>query len=551
VKEKQPEGNRGVEQTLGDMVERFSAGIMPDPSLDQLLEIFDTIDEHICVIDPDSYEILFANGAMKRLFGEDVLLRKCYRVMQDSEEPCNFCPNPLITGNNLGKTHTWEFKNPKINKWRRCIDRAIPWRGGRMAHFEIAIDIHDRKVAEEALRESEQKYRQLVENIHEVIYATDKNGIVNYISPAIEALTGFSPGEMVGRHFSEFIFKDDFERIVRRFGEALLGQKRPTEYRLVKKLGDPVWVRTMSKPICEGDEVKGLRGVLSDITEQKNAAAALRASEMKYRELLGAMNEGFRVVDEKGITTYVNEKLCAMLGYEAHEIIGRSVADFLGEESKEIWEKEFERRAKGQFESYEIPHITKDGREIYTLISPKPVLDEEGRFCGSFSVITDITKLKRIEAALTVREKELRVKADHLEEMNAALRVLLKAREQDRIDLEEKVLLNVREHVIPYLDKLKRHLEDDKQKAYADILEANLRGITSSFSRNLHYRYLHLTHTELHVAGLIREGKTSGEIADLMNISCRTVESHRKNIRRKMGLKEMKANLRATLMSLE
>jgi len=238
---------------------------MSAASLEQLISIFDAIDEKIYVSDPESFEILYANEAMKRLLGDDVLGKKCHKVMQDLEEPCDFCTNPLIFGKNLGRTHIWEFKNKKLNKWRRCIDKAIQWPDGRMVRFEMAVDIHHRKVAEEALEASERKYRQLVENIHEVIYATDVEGIVRYISPAIEALTGFSPGEMVGRHFSEFIFRDDFSRIVDRYHKALSSQERPTEYRVVKKSGESLWVRTYSEPIREGEEAKGLQGVLSDI----------------------------------------------------------------------------------------------------------------------------------------------------------------------------------------------------------------------------------------------------------------------------------------------
>jgi PAS domain S-box-containing protein len=548
--EKRGRKSKRFERSVAGVVATRGDGNMPGASLEQLVSIFDAIDEHICVADPDSYEVLYANEAVKRLFGEDVVGTKCHKMMQDLDEPCGFCPNHLVFGENLGKTHSWEFKNRKLNKWLKCIDRAIPWSGGRMAHFEMAIDIHERKMAEKAVQESEKKYRQLIENIHEVIYSTDEKGMMTYVSPAIQAITGFSPSEIEGRHFSQFIFEDDFDRIVGRFGGALLGQEKPTEYRLVTKAGKPVWVSTFSKPIFEGDAIKGLQGVLSDISEKKAAEKALVESERRYRELLGAMNEGFRMLDEKGRIRYVNEKLCSMLGYEAHEMIGRSVGEFLDADNRKIWEKEFEKRAEGFFESYEIAHAKKDGGIINTLVSPKPIFDENGRFNGSFSVITDITKLKNVESALQARQRELSVKGAHLEEMNAALRVILERRDRDKKELEERILFNIKEQVIPYLEKLRRLLQDEKQKTYLDIVETHIRSITSSFSRDLHVKYLNLTHTELYISGLIRDGKTTGEIAALMNLSARTVESHRKHIRRKMGLIDMKANLRTTLISL-
>jgi DNA-binding CsgD family transcriptional regulator len=180
----------------------------------------------------------------------------------------------------------------------------------------------------------------------------------------------------------------------------------------------------------------------------------------------------------------------------------------------------------------------------------KPVHDG-GKVKGLQGVLSDISEQKNAEAALKMREKELSNKTAYLEEMNAALRVLLKARQEDKRELEERVLLNMREHVIPYLEKLKKGLEDEKLRTYLESAEANIRRITSSFSRDLHFKHLNLTHTELHISNLIRDGKTTGEIAQLMNLSVRTVESHRKNIRKKMGLTDVKANLRATFMSYE
>ena len=103
----------------------------------------------------------------------------------------------------------------------------------------------------------------------------------------------------------------------------------------------------------------------------------------------------------------------------------------------------------------------------------------------------------------------------------------------------------------PYLDKLRKSIGDRNEKAYLDILDANLRSITSSFSKDLRVVYLDLTPTELRIAKLIRDDKTSGEIADLMNLSPRTIESHRKNIRRKMGLTAKKRNLRTLLLEFE
>ncbi len=192
----------------------------------------------------------------------------------------------------------------------------------------------------------------------------------------------------------------------------------------------------------------------------------------------------------------------------------------------------------------------KNGRKIYTIVSPQPFFDEKNRPKGGFAVVTDITKLKQTEQKLRKRENELEIKTDNLNEMNTALKVLLKTRDEDKIELEERVLYNVKELIEPYLKKFRRSGLKDRQKVLFEILESNLKDIISPFSRRMTSTFLRLTPKELQIANLIKQGKTSKEIADLMGISSRTVETHRKNLRDKIGIGNKKANLRTHLLSI-
>jgi DNA-binding CsgD family transcriptional regulator len=158
---------------------------------------------------------------------------------------------------------------------------------------------------------------------------------------------------------------------------------------------------------------------------------------------------------------------------------------------------------------------------------------------------------KRTDDALRQREKELEIKTRNLEEMNSALKVLLQKREEDRKELEEKVLFNVKELVIHYIEKLRNTGLDKNQAGYVDILESNLQSIVSPFSRTLSHAYLNLTPAEIEIADLVRQGKSTKEMADLLNVSTRTIEFHRKNIRKKLGIDLKKANLRTRLLSLQ
>ena len=160
-------------------------------------------------------------------------------------------------------------------------------------------------------------------------------------------------------------------------------------------------------------------------------------------------------------------------------------------------------------------------------------------------------ELSKMNEALRKREAELKARTKELEEVNSALRVLLKRREQDKAALEESVLVNVKKTVEPYLERLKKSRLNDKQQDNLNILESNIKEIISPFVKELSSSYLDLTPTEIQVAGLVKQGKTTKEIATTLNLSENTVMSHRYKIRGKLGLIKKKSNLRSFLHSLK
>ncbi len=157
---------------------------------------------------------------------------------------------------------------------------------------------------------------------------------------------------------------------------------------------------------------------------------------------------------------------------------------------------------------------------------------------------------KRIEQNLIKREKELEIKTMDLEETNVALRVLLKKRDEDKNELEKRLVLNAKGLIDPFLKKLKNSGLNDKQQGYVNIIEFNLTGITSPLMRGLSINHISLTPTEIQIANLVKFGKSTKEIALLLNLSSRTIEVHRNNIRKKINLTNKKINLRTYLQSL-
>jgi PAS domain S-box-containing protein len=166
-------------------------------------------------------------------------------------------------------------------------------------------------------------------------------------------------------------------------------------------------------------------------------------------------------------------------------------------------------------------------------------------------VFFDITDQMRSNEALVAKGRELETRTDNLSEVNTALKVLLKKRDEDRKALEEKVLYNVKSLIRPYLIKMKRLGMDARQRAYLEILESNLDEIVSPLSRRLSYDYLGFTPTEIKVATMVKQGKKAQEIARLLGISTRTVEGYRYAIRDRLGIKGKKVNLRTYLLSIQ
>jgi DNA-binding NarL/FixJ family response regulator len=161
----------------------------------------------------------------------------------------------------------------------------------------------------------------------------------------------------------------------------------------------------------------------------------------------------------------------------------------------------------------------------------------------------EISERKRAEAALREREAALESKSNELQELNRALRVLLRQREKDRRELEEKVLFNVKELVLPYIRRLRRTRLNGNQMTCVSVLESNLDDIVSPFVHKLSIKYLSLTPKEIQIANLVKHGSTIKQIAELL-MSQRTVEGHRQNIRMKLGLSNKKANLKTHLLSI-
>jgi PAS domain S-box-containing protein len=275
----------------------------------------------------------------------------------------------------------------------------------------------------------------------------------------------------------------------------------------------------------------------------------LRESEQRYKSLFKNNHSVMLLIDPASADIIdANPAAYSFYGWTHEELTSMKITDINMLPNEQVFE-EMEQAKLEERNHFFFRHrlANEEIRDVEVYSSPIRLHGKE----LLYSIIHDISDRKRAEEALRKREAELEIRASELEELNSALRVLLKKREEDQKELEEKVLSNVKELVLPYVERLKKGALGVKRDTYLNILQSNLENIVSPFVRKLSSTYLGLTPTEIHVANLVKEARDTKTIAQLLNMSPRTVETHRQNIRKKLGLKNKKANLRTHLLSMQ
>jgi PAS domain S-box-containing protein len=338
------------------------------------------------------------------------------------------------------------------------------------------------------------------------------------------------------------------------------------------------------------DKAKLYADVRRELAERRKTEDTLRESEGRYRLMLESSPDPIVVYDMHGVATYVNPAFEQTFGMSRDQLLGKHI-DFVPEESWPETKAAIESMLRGEkIKLFETKRLTKKGKVLDVQISSTLYPGRDGKAAGNIVTLRDISALKkaeeelkkyrahleelveertaelaktnkqleqeieerkRAEGKIKKREIELEAQSHHLEEVNTALKVLLKQREEDKEELGEHVLSNIKELVSPYVDSLKKSRLTTRQITLINILESNLTNITSPFISKLSSRYFNLTPMEIKVANLVKEGKTNKEISDLLFLSKNTILFHRHNIRSKLGLKNKKINLRSHLLSYD
>jgi PAS domain S-box-containing protein len=327
----------------------------------------------------------------------------------------------------------------------------------------------------------------------------------------------------------------------------------------------------------------------ADKLRRKDVEKVFQKNESIYHHIVDNISDGVYRINEEGHFTFVNRVIANRAGIPAGKFRHLHFLDLVMPEHKELAKNNFEKVMKGEEGiPYELSYRRADGRKNTVEVHSKPIYEGD-RVTGLLGISRDITERRRaqeslreaydhlellvvertqelllknrqlmeeiaqrrdVEESLVRRERDLEEKTRTLEELNCALKVLLKQRDKDRYEFEEWVKANVQYCIMPYVEKMKTAGLGNANSACIKIIEANLKNITSSFSHNLSMKYLNLTFKEFQIADLVKEGNSSKDIAEILNVSERTIGFHRKNIRKKLAIADRKTNLRTYLARL-
>ena len=267
-----------------------------------------------------------------------------------------------------------------------------------------------------------------------------------------------------------------------------------------------------------------------------------RISREQLHALIGHHHAVMLLVDpDSGIIVDANRAAARFYGYTELELCGKKITDISQRSPAQI-DAELKRAKVDGLDYFTSVHKLANNELRTVGIHASPISCEDRILL--FSIVHDITEHKQCE-------EELKTNVASLEELNTALKVILQQVEESREELSAAIVSNIGELVLPSIDKLKKSPLSAYQLSIIQSIESNLLSISSSFLQKLKITHHKLTAREIEIAALVKEGKSTKEIAERVNISTKTVEFHRNRLREKLGLNKKKVNLRSHLLTIK
>lgn len=417
---------------------------------------------------------------------------------------------------------------------------------GKPAILGNSMDITARKMTEEKLKESGNFYRTLFETTGTATMILDNDMTVSLVNSEFVKMTGYRKEDWEGKKkWTEMVAKEDIPKMkkfhqLRRIDPQAV--PRNYEFKLVdsqKRIRDILitvgLIPGTDKSICSD----------IDLTELKDAERKLKESENLYRAIFETTGTTTVIIENDMTMSLINSEFEKLTGFHKEDWEGKKKWTELVANKEDLKRmKSYHRLRRKNPDSvprnYEYRMF--DGRgKIRNIFLTVDMIPGTSKSVASF---TDVTEIRGAE-------EELKIKSQKLEDLNTALTVLLDKRAEDLEEIEHKILSNVKDRVLPYIEIVKNSKMDSKCMSYVSLIESNIKDIVSPFSNRLSSQYLNLTPKEIQVADFIKEGKTSKEIGQILNVSKSAIDVHRYRLRKKVGLNRRKTNLRNHLAAMK
>ena len=463
----------------------------------------------------------------------------------------------------------------------------------KIYHAELEIQNEELKRAQHEISELHQEYEDLYEFAPCGYVTMNNQGIIKHINLTGADLIGKGRKILPHSGFSQFIasgWENLYLAALQKAGET--GYKQSVELALNRGKAQPTWVRVdIQADRDKAGTVIQWRMVLVDIAIKKAAEIALRDSERRYRQLFNDMVSGATVLEilERDHSGHivdarvleVNASFERLTGIPQHRAVGKSIRQ-IWPQTEDFWFDSFDQAMNAKQpitvaglhqemgRHFQMSAFRLDDQRLATTfidISDQKKIEqtlEKARQKLEIQVnaqtadlrqvnrrlIKEIDTRRHAQIELVQKAEELEERSIGLEEANIALKVLLKEVKNERRRLEEKVVCNLDDLIRPNLAEIASGKLSRRQLLLLDSVQRSIDDIASPLSRRFIIDGRHLTKAETQVANLIRQGRTTKEIAEQMGVSKSTVDFHRLNIRRRLNLTNKKTNLQSYLRSL-
>lgn len=501
--------------------------------------LLDIIPGVALVLKKYSNEIVFCNELAKQMGA--IAGKTCFEAICKSDTACNFCKTSDLWGSGEKQRVETEY----AGKFWEFV--WLPYNDDLCLHY--LFDRTDQRWAEEKLRRSETTARTLLDLPNAAGFLLDRNGICLDTNETLARRLSRNRMEIIGKPIWDFFPQEVAERRKAHFEQVLIEKK---QVRFVDER-QGMWNESVISPILDDNGDVDVVTVFGfDITELKKVELMLRESEEKFRVLFENAKDGILVTSSQGNIVALNTAFARMHGYTIEEMMNLNLKDLDTPESARLAPSRIQQLLTGEPMTFEVEHYCKNGQTIFLETSACMVKFNGEKHLYGFH--RDITGRKNIEAELqehrTNLESLVLKRTAELEETNAALKVLLKHRESDKMEFEEKITSNVKLLLMPHIEKAKKASSKHDIEVHLKILESNIKELISSFALALSSTHIGLAPKEITIAGMVRDGYQNKEIAEALNLSVYTVKVHRTNIRKKLGITGKHVNLMSFLSSI-